>query len=223
MATVVTTAGWAFVFALAREAAPFRRHRPRSDVFVGGVGPSRSSSFVQRLIRDVRPAGVVIAGYAGALRSGLEVGDVVVAREIVDHRGDQDDRLAVPEVFGLGRHSRRGVVVTVDRVVTDPAAKRTLRTDLGADVVDTESAAVAKACQAAGVPFACVRVVSDTVDRAVPPQVGAVIAGGTISLSRAVTSLVRNPLLAWDFGRLARDSRRAAVRLADALGVLSSD
>jgi adenosylhomocysteine nucleosidase len=54
----------------------------------------------------------------------------------------------------------------VDRVCSTPAEKRELARLSGADAVDMESSAVARA--AAGIPFLCARAILDEVDYALP-------------------------------------------------------
>ena len=75
-----------------------------------------------------------------------------------------------------------------------------------------ESAAVAAACAARGVPFLAVRAVSDAVDTALSPELVRLLAGGHVSVRRALLALVRKPSLLREFRRLARDTKIAAQR-----------
>src|SRR5207248_173173 len=135
------------------------------------------------------PQLVVAAGFCGALAPGLRVGDVVTSPRIV----------------------------TVDHLVADPAEKQRLVEQTGADAVDMESAAVAEVCAARGVPFLAVRAVSDTVDTALSPELVRLLSGGRVSPWKAAVTLAGKPSLLGEFRRLARDTKRAARNLADAL------
>ncbi|HYH63769.1 MAG TPA: hypothetical protein VD866_03630 [Urbifossiella sp.] len=180
------------LFALEREAAPFRRQvRGRANVAVrvSGVGRAAARAAASRLIVEVRPERVIAAGFSGALDPALKVGDIVVSPRIV----------------------------TVDRVVGTPADKATLRATTGADAVDMESAAVEDVCRERGVGFLAVRAVSDTADAALSPELVRLLNGGTVSVPRVLWALVRGPALLPEFLRLGRDTATAADALARAL------
>ena len=113
-----------------------------------------------------------------------------------------------------------GRLASSPRLVATPADKAALAAATGALAVDMESAAIAEVCQAARVPCAAVRAISDAADTALSPQLVALLAGGRVSPRRVLMALLRRPALAGELWRLARDTRRAARRLADALGRL---
>src|SRR5580704_1861981 len=89
---------------------------------------------------------VVSTGYCGALDPKLRVGDIVVS----------DDTPLFSD-----RACARGVVTTRDRVAVTASEKRALRAETGAIAVDMEAAAVQSRARKLGIPFACIRVVSD--------------------------------------------------------------
>lgn len=179
------------LFALEREAAPFRRVAPAGvAVRVSGVGRERARAAAEAALRAGPPPRLVIAaGFCGALAPGLRVGDVVSTPRIV----------------------------TVDALVADPGAKRRLADRTGAAAVDMESAAVEEACAARGVPFRAVRAVSDTADAALSPELVRLLSGGRVSPWKAAVALAGKPALLGEFRRLARDTKVAAGHLARAL------
>jgi adenosylhomocysteine nucleosidase len=195
------------LFALSREAAPFRRRAAgRAAVGVTGVGAARCRAYLDGL--SAPPGLVVAAGFCGALAAGLRVGDVVWADEVRDEAGN-----SWPCVGGGG-----GVrLLTASRVVGDPAEKAALGERYGAAVVDMESAAVAAWCAERGVPFACVRSVSDTAATALSPRLLRLLDGGDPSPLRAAVEVLRWPPLLPELLRLARDTARTARNLAEAL------
>jgi adenosylhomocysteine nucleosidase len=191
----VTTA---VVFALAREAAPFRRAArglKHVSIHVSGVGRERARRTIEEVLREPLPGRVIAAGFCGALVPSLRVGDVVQSPRIV----------------------------TVDHLIADPAEKHRLAELYSADAVDMESAAIAEACGAKGVPFLAVRAVSDASDTALSPQLVKLFAGGNVSVWRACVALLRKPSLLGEFRRLARDTKLAAHKLAEALMELVSN
>jgi 4-hydroxy-3-methylbut-2-enyl diphosphate reductase len=129
-----------------------------------GMGLARAGASARRLSASPRPpTAVVVAGLGGALRPDLVPGDVVVAYRLLDDQGNEVARLPsapllVAELVRDGLRARTGTVVSTDHIVT--GSQRALLASLGADVVDMESTAVAKAHW--GAPLAVLRAVSDS-------------------------------------------------------------
>ena len=101
-----------------------------------GAGHERARAAVG-VVEALEPSAFVSIGTCGALDSSLQIGDVFVSTEI----------------RGCGRKS-------VARIAATASEKSELRTT-GALVVEMESAGVADASERLGVPFYCVRAVSD--------------------------------------------------------------
>jgi nucleoside phosphorylase len=172
-----------------------------------------------------RPKVVLSTGFCGALCEGLRVGDVVLATEVVDTEG-QAWPVTWPDPGAPGLSGawdpplRRGRLLTVPRVVGSSATKRLLGEQHQALAVDMESACVARACGQSGIPFGCVRAVSDDMGTGLSPAVAALLTGGRVSLTRALAVLLRSPRSLGEFRRLARNTRWAAEQLGKALGEL---
>jgi hypothetical protein len=83
-----------------------------------------------------------------------------------------------------------------------------------------ESATFAARCARAGIPFGCVRAISDAVDTPLSPGLVTLLEGGSISVWRAVKALARQPSMLPEFLRLARHTNRASHELGRALGEL---
>jgi adenosylhomocysteine nucleosidase len=123
-------------------------------------GPGRnlvSAALSDDLIREARSEGIlqtiISTGFCGALDPKLRVGDIVVPQETQ---------------LPLARPCARGKVITRDRVAVTAEEKRALREATGAIAVDMEAAAVRERAAALGIPYACIRVVSDTADENMP-------------------------------------------------------
>jgi adenosylhomocysteine nucleosidase len=120
-----------------------------------GAGAPRAASALDAAAVVFHPDAVISTGFCGALDPQLRVADVVVATAIA-----AADRLydALP-VATTSLH-RSGVVCSIDRVAQTAEEKRRLRAG-GAMVVEMEAAGVAARAQARGLPFHCIRVVTD--------------------------------------------------------------
>jgi hypothetical protein len=100
------------------------------------------------------------------------------------------------------------------------ADKRALAAEHDAGVVDMESAPIAEACRRAGMPFGCVRAVSDDCATPLSPQLVSCLSGGRVAPLRLLAATASSPRLVPQMWRLARQTRRAADQLALALGEL---
>jgi adenosylhomocysteine nucleosidase len=183
----------AVLFALEREAAPFRklvRKLPHVRIAVSGVGHAKAREAATRLLdSSAAPAVVIAAGFCGALVPTLHVGDIVTS----------------PRIF------------TATHLISTPQEKQRLAALHGADAVDMESAAIAAVCEERGVAFQAVRAVSDTVDTALSPELVRLLSGGNVSPWKATAALLKKPSLLGEFLRLARDTKLASRTLAAAL------
>lgn len=138
---------------------------------VTGDGERNARRGVEAALETFRPARLLVIGVAGALTPELGVGDVIVARQVLQPDGEprepSPERLARAVEAGIPA----GTVVTTGRLAATPEAKARLaaRPGVGAPaVVDLESAYYAQAADAAGVPWLVLRAVSDTAAESLP-------------------------------------------------------
>lgn len=162
-----------------REFAGFRRRRSvriglrwafRTDLASGPAllaanGPGRDNArlAVEAAVGQYEISGVVSTGFAGALDPALSVGDLFNATRVVQPRSRVEYPGGLTQVDGVGPHQEvpsQGTLVTIDAVAQSAADKASLRL-IGADVVDMEAAEVARQARLRGLPFYCVRVISD--------------------------------------------------------------
>jgi adenosylhomocysteine nucleosidase len=160
-----------------------------------------------------RPQFVLYAGFAGALAPDLHVGQVVVAAETVD-----ETDCCWPATwhcpFTTLRHGR---LLTVDRLVASAEDKCRLAALYHADAVDMEAAHVAVRCAERGVPFGCMRAISDDGATPLSPVLVNLLSSGRVSFVRVAAALLRRPSLLGELCRLSRDTRLAARQLAECL------
>jgi nucleoside phosphorylase len=237
------------VFALRREARPFLRDFRPQQRFPGApcwarfCGPSWLSVLVletgvghaamevaltwllgQPLLGGVpyRPRVVLSAGFSGGLCDGLKVGDLILATEVADQNGY---RWTVPWPGELPPGEwrpplHRGRLLSVATLLTDPAEKQRLGQQHEALAVDMETATVARLCREHGIPFGCVRAISDDVRTPLSPRLLSLLAGGRVAPHRVVAALFRWPRMAGELWRLEGQTRFAAGQLAVGLGEL---
>ena len=223
-------AGPVVCFALKREAAPFLRAVGSVRRIVGspcdawlaeahltlitGVGTERTQAALHWLLSRAAPSLVVAAGFAGSLSPRFRVGDVIYCSEVLDGA-----LVCWPvPVRAPGLPAAR--LITVSRLVSDVAEKLSVAEMSDATAVDMESAAVARLCHERGIPFTCVRAISDAFDTALSPKVVGVLADGRVSPWRLAKTLATSPSLIREMVRLGRDTKRAARNLATALRAL---
>jgi 4-hydroxy-3-methylbut-2-en-1-yl diphosphate reductase len=152
------------------EALAIRSAAPGLHVRTTGMGPERARAAVPALSADPAQA-MLVLGFGGGLRPDSRLCEVVVAEQVlaVDEHGSPSGEPIVcggtealaAALADCGLEVRRGLVASVDRIVTGEARERMLA--CGALAVDMESAWVAAAAR--GRPFAVVRVLSDTPER----------------------------------------------------------
>jgi adenosylhomocysteine nucleosidase len=175
----------------------------------GGIGGEAARRAAEAMIAIFEPAVVYSAGFAGALDSSLKVGDIVRPKRVVNARDGSS--------VGLDGGDR--VLVTFSSVATTEQKTR-LRESYGAQAVDMEAAAVARAAELRGVAFGVIKAISDEVDFEFPSTEQFIDSSGSFSEGRFALFAVVRP---WLWGRvieLARNSGRASRSLCVALEAL---
>jgi adenosylhomocysteine nucleosidase len=194
-----------------------------------GIGSERTRNALQWILGKpflgnvpYLPKIVIAAGFSGALQEGYRIGDIILATEVTDLDGNCRPAtwpLELPP--GEWRPPlHQGRLLSVSTLITNPEEKRALGEKHQALAVDMETAMVAQMCSSKGVPFGCVRAISDTVDSALSPQLVHLFSDGRISLVKVLRTIFRQPHLTGELLQLARNTRHAARQLAAALGEL---
>ncbi len=154
---------------------------------------------------------VVSTGYCGALDPKLALGDIFAATAVRCGPG--------PGVYPAlpVEAPNQGLLCSLDRVAVTQAEKAALFAS-GGSAVEMEAGAVAAVAGAMGLPFFCVRVVSDTAGEELPLDFNRYRdkAGRFSRAGIAVAALLR-PWRIPALVRFDRTSRRASIRLGDFL------
>ena len=168
--------------------------RPEITTVVGGGDRCALEMRVRSAI-DAGARRVLSIGICGGLTASLRVGDCVIATEIVAGR----ERLAAnvawtQELAARVPAARLGVLAGSDEIVFDRDERRRLHDATAAIAVDMESHIAAKIAHEHGLPFAALRVVSDTHRQALPPAaLVAMLPNGKIDVPAVLRSLAARP------------------------------
>ncbi|HEX7428023.1 MAG TPA: hypothetical protein VF328_14035 [Mycobacterium sp.] len=217
----------AFVCAMPIELRPLRRRLRlrRSGIgyagrvgdreliaMVTGMGGALARAATVQLLDAVDVEWVIVVGVTGAIENETPIGTLVLPELVIDGADGSQHR---PTPLPLG--NAHGTMWTTDELILDPAQHADLRAR-GVISLDMETAAVAEVCEERGVPWSVVRAISD---RASDGSVDAEVFGlshqdGTVNITAVARYLVRHPRAVPRLVRLARGSKLATERAADA-------
>ncbi len=223
-------------FALENEFAPWRRLRSftrvtaldfaacdtkagAADVRVvlTGVGPGPARLVVAKAL-EWEPDVCISSGVAGSLRAEYGVGDVFVAREVMELESGRmiaSERALVEAAERRGIHAVARLVSSADMIITAEGKSRLGRM---AEAVEMESFSVLTEAAKRQIPAAAIRAISDAADEGLPMDLSGVLDHeGKVKASKVARSLARGPHKLPALLRLGRNTRRAATNLAEFL------
>ena len=171
-----------------------------------GVGPSSARRATERMLERGTFHHVMVVGIAGGLDPALPVGGLIVPRQV---RLYPDG----PQYHSHPLPSRRaeGNLMTTDGLLPAEEAWRAILAS-GFGAVDMEAAAVAEACERAGVDWSVYRGISDRPDEKMVDQAvfGLSKPDGSADLAAVGRYLIRDPRRARTLARLNRSMGQAA-------------
>lgn len=154
-----------------------------------GIGKVNAAMCVQILVDLYQVTHVINTGVGGSLNAVLNIGDIVISRDVIHHDMDvralgyapgqvpQLDTLAFPgdeelirlalnscEEANPGLHTTVGRIVSGDQFISDREIKNRLIAEFHADCTEMEGAAIAHAAYLNGIPFVVIRAISDKAD-----------------------------------------------------------
>lgn len=187
-------------------------------IWLCGLGAEAAGEAATGL-RDAGATALMSFGFAGALRSGLNPGTLVLPESI--HAGgrplpvDLNWRTRLRQCLPDHLNVAGGILAASGNVLTSASAKREFADATGAAAVDMESGAVAEVAAIAGLPFVAVRAISDPLEFS-PPDVllEAVRPDGSPQLVRLLWLLLRRSLTVSTLLRLASYARTACATLS---------
>ena len=154
-----------------------------------GIGKVNAAMCTQILADIYGVTGVVNTGIAGSLKAEIDIGDIVLSSDALQHDMDATgfgyepgqiprvETLAFKADEGLINlaeeccsrvnpdiHTFVGRVVTGDQFISDKEKKKWLTDTFGGYCTEMEGAAIAQACYLNSIPFLIVRAISDKAD-----------------------------------------------------------
>lgn len=154
-----------------------------------GIGKVNAGMCTQILADVYDVSGIVNTGIAGSLKAEIDIGDIVLSDDALQHDMDATgfgyepgqiprvDTLEFKADEGLIHlaqeccakvnpdiHTFVGRVVTGDQFISDKAKKQWLVDTFGGHCTEMEGAAIAQACYLNSIPFLIVRAISDKAD-----------------------------------------------------------
>lgn len=154
-----------------------------------GIGKVNAAVCTQILVDDFQVEMVINTGIAGSLKADINIGDIVVSTDLVQHDMDacifgyQPGQIPQMDVFSFAADEKlgelaaqvcaevnpdiqvfRGRIVSGDQFVSDGQVKNKLTKNFQALCTEMEGAAIAQAAYLNQVPFVVLRAISDKAD-----------------------------------------------------------
>lgn len=155
-----------------------------------GVGKVNAARTTQILIEKYKPEAVINVGVGGSINPELNIGDVIIAKQVYQHDFDItsfDHKIGyVPEVGDYIEcdknllnmfyniidqiedkdfKTRIGIIASGDQFYTETEKMKEIRNNFNADIVDMECSAIAQVAFLDNIPFIGIRSVSDGLEK----------------------------------------------------------
>jgi adenosylhomocysteine nucleosidase len=173
-----------------------------------GAGVNAATRAFGETERDGPLSCVISTGWAGALRADLKAGQAYDVSAVIDIR--------TGEQFRPGKWFGERWLVTSPRVADAPEKLRLAET-YSAALVDMEASAVARLAQMRGIPFYCIKGISDSYTEQLPDFNRFITPDGQFKLASFIVFAVFHP---WHWPALIRmgeNSKKAAQCIAASL------
>ena len=182
-----------------------------------GIGKVNAAICAQILVDLYKVSGVVNTGIAGSLKAEIDIGDIVLSSDALQHdmdatnfgyklgqipRVDTFSFEADGELLKLARqccskvnpdiHTFVGRVVSGDQFISDKAKKEWLAQTFGGLCTEMEGAAIAQVCHLNGVPFLIIRAISDKADDSASMDYPAFEAQAIVHSVNLMVEMVKN-------------------------------
>jgi nucleoside phosphorylase len=197
-----------------------------ADFVVTGVGAKNATRCAEILMREPYDA-VIAAGFAGALRSELNAGDVIVATSVRHQSpgspasgsnrplGNPQTIISNADLVALAAANGATIIetlVSVDKIAATTEEKSQIAPFTNA--ADMESFAILSAARARQIPAVAIRVISDSLHQDLPAGVNSLLNdSGAVNIPGVAKYVVSHPLAVPAVIRLGRRSKSAAETL----------
>ncbi|TIH16593.1 phosphorylase [Marinifilum sp. JC120] len=191
---------------------------------ISGIGTTRAAEAAELLCAE-KPDLILSIGVSGGLAAGLEAGTLVAATTIhSDIAGfdswfeGEEDALMRSELIPSCGEIQCGKLITAGEPLLTPQDKLFTHERTGALAVDMESISVAQAAKQAGIPFGCIRAISDDSKRGIPQEsLAGVDESGKTQLGPILKAIMKRPTLIFELIPMGRDYSKALKALGKIL------
>ncbi|NYF80400.1 phosphorylase [Granulicella arctica] len=192
-----------------------RRHaRGRWIAGCSGMGGSRAVIALREMERYAKFDAICSIGWAGALDPTISAASVWHVARVIDTQ--TGERFSTAEANG--HTDTWPVLATTDRVA-DATEKARLAASYGARLVDMESATLARIAQGRGIPFYCLKAVSDDADAKLPDLNPFIMTNGQMRLMPFLAHVAMRPNSWRGLVKLGKYSAMSARHLAEAIRI----
>lgn len=159
-------------------------------VVMCGIGKVNAAICAQAMIMRYAPQYIINSGIGGGLTTETDIGDIVIAKCVVQHDMDTTsfgdpmgllnlpggDRVELPcdtrlikcaesicESIGVKAHI--GVLATGDQFITSREKRLALNKSFNAIACEMEGGSIGQACYRSNIPFIIIRAISDNVEK----------------------------------------------------------
>jgi adenosylhomocysteine nucleosidase len=167
---------------------------------------------------------LISSGWAGALREELAPGQALDVSAVIDARTGERFLTKRPEIVveGSPRSQNRdlghpGLWLVTSPKVADAHEKLRLAETYSASLVDMEASAIARLAQMRGIPFYCIKGISDGYTEQLPDFNRFISPNGQFRTLRFVLFAILRPKHWPALIRMGENSRKAARSIADSL------
>ncbi|MCC8067460.1 MAG: 5'-methylthioadenosine/adenosylhomocysteine nucleosidase [Clostridiales bacterium] len=154
-----------------------------------GIGKVNAAVCTQILVDEFGVDGVINTGVAGSLDANIDIGDIVISKDVLHHDMDAVNfgyplgQIPQMDVFSFDADQEltalaeqvcrevnpeisvfHGRVVSGDQFISDKQTKERIVSNFGGSCTEMEGAAIAQAAYLNGIPFVILRAISDKAD-----------------------------------------------------------
>jgi adenosylhomocysteine nucleosidase len=196
------------------------------------MGTKKATAATEELIAYVKPRVLISAGLGGAVRRGLDTGDVVLAGQILTFKDGvvtaagtlQNEALLRALEVSCSGHAFRitdGTAITSGSIVPKGKADQLIAREVVNPVLDMETSAVAETASRHGIPMIAIRAISDAAEEELLFSLDEITDRElNIRISKVLKTIAKKPRILPHMLRLAKNAKLAGTNLALVLEVL---
>lgn len=197
-------------------------------VALSGIGPERAHAAAELLLSQ-GATGLLSWGFAAALDDGLKPGSVMLPERVISTTGESYPVSAewhhrLYQILSAQLPTATEALIESEMIVKRPDAKRILARQTQAAATDMESGAQARLALDRRMPFAVVRVISDTASSPIPDIVMQTLdPSGAVNVQKCLVRAVLRPAdgiammrLAIQFNAARRSLKRTSALVLEA-------